>query len=194
MDVNMSKPHSLIKRPAVGASISRTLSRLNVRTPRRVLSRLYRLLRSQSPDRSILSKPFAAFGSRAQKPAVDLQPALVFRPTLDCPTDEMIEFNRAAAQHVGVTPAIHPKDFIYWFCATHPLKTVESGIDYYFENGGDSRRKVADLAASLGYTNDRKVKLLEFASGYGCVTRHLTKNPWFDVVSCDIHPPARLSF
>ena len=97
---------------------------------------------------------------------------------------------RGRGQRVGVTPAIHPKDFIYWFCATHPLKTTESGIDLYFENSGVSAGMVADLAASLGYTNDQKVKLLEFASGYGCVTRHLTKNPWFDLVSCDIHPSA----
>ena len=33
-------------------------------------------------------------------------------------------------------------------------------------------------------------KLLEFASGYGCVTRHIKKNPDYDVVSCDIHPQA----
>ena len=36
----------------------------------------------------------------------------------------------------------------------------------------------------------RPIKLLEFASGYGCVTRHLKKNPAYDVVSCDIHPQA----
>ncbi len=186
----MAKPHSLIERPADGASISRTLRRLNVRTPRRVLSRLYRLIKSQSSDHLIQSQPAAPSAASEEQPAVDSPPALVFRPTLDHLTDEMIEFNRAVAERLCVSPAVHPKDFIYWFCATHPLKTVETGIDLYFENSGLSARMVADLAASLGYTNDQKVKLLEFASGYGCVTRHLTKNPWFDLVSCDIHPPA----
>ena len=33
--------------------------------------------------------------------------------------------------------------------------------------------------------------LLEFASGYGCVTRHLSRvNPELDIVACDIHPEA----
>jgi Methyltransferase domain len=128
--------------------------------------------------------------STEEKSGGDTKPPLVFRPTLERPTEEMIEFNRAAAEKLGVTPAIHPKDFIYWFCATHPLHTTESGINYYFQNAGLSARMVADLATTLGYSSKKRVKLLEFASGYGCVTRHLIKDPWFDVVSCDIHPPA----
>src|SRR5262249_25966861 len=30
----------------------------------------------------------------------------------------------------------------------------------------------------------------EFASGYGCVARHLKANPRLDLTSCDIHPDA----
>jgi SAM-dependent methyltransferase len=128
--------------------------------------------------------------SSAQQPAEDAKPVYVFRPTLDALTDEMIRFNRTAAEKQLVMPAVHSKDYTYWFCATHPLHTTESGINYYFENGGDSARKVAEMAASLGFTKDRPVKLLEFASGYGCVTRHLVKDDWFDLTSCDIHPAA----
>ena len=69
--------------------------------------------------------------------------------------------------------------------ADHPL---EHPINYYFEDGGRSAYKLAEIVAALGIEKGRKVRLLEFASGYGMVSRHIKKCTMFDVVSCDIHP------
>jgi hypothetical protein len=44
--------------------------------------------------------------------------------------------------------------------------------------------------ASLGYSDEKQIKLLEFASGFGRVSRHLKKNSQFDLTACDIHPAA----
>jgi hypothetical protein len=105
-------------------------------------------------------------------------------------TEEIVRLNLAAAQARGVESAVHPADFIYWFACTHPSHTLESAIEYYFSGGERSARQLANHLAALGYGGDRSVKLLEFASGYGCVSRHLKKYPRFDLVSCDIHPEA----
>jgi hypothetical protein len=102
----------------------------------------------------------------------------------------MLRHNRVAAELEGVTPEVHPKDFIYWFLASHPEMSLDSATSYYFHDGGQSARKLDDELTALFMDEKRPIKLLEFASGYGCVTRHLKKNPRFDLTSCDIHPEA----
>jgi hypothetical protein len=108
-------------------------------------------------------------------------------------TDDLLRLNRVAAQEQRVEVAIHPDDYIYWVCLTYKGQTwprVMEGINYYFENGGVSAGKLANIVDAVGYPKDQQVKLLEFASGYGCVSRHLKKNPRFELTSCDIHPQA----
>src|SRR5271168_1585527 len=96
-------------------------------------------------------------------------------------TDEMIRLNHAEARVHDVAPAFHPGDFMYWFCCHHPKLTVEEAIRYYFWDGGRSAGNLASILGELGLPKmGRRVKLLEFASGYGCVTRHIKKNPDFD--------------
>src|SRR5882672_2185877 len=73
----------------------------------------------------------------------------------------------------SATPLIHEDDFIYRFLADHPSHK-NSARSFYFENG----RKSAELLKSLidcdtAICPGAKFSLLEFASGYGCVTRHL---------------------
>ena len=105
-------------------------------------------------------------------------------------TNEMRTLNNTAGRAQDVDPTIHPGDFMYWFCVNHPSLTLEQAIRYYFWDGGRSAGELASLLEELGVTNSPPIKLLEFASGYGCVTRHLKKNPAYDLVSCDIHPQA----
>ncbi len=106
-------------------------------------------------------------------------------------TEEMLRLNRSAATHYGVESEVHPNDFIYWYILNHSsFPSVEAAIGNYFENGSNSTKLFADIIASLGLEANRAVKLLEFASGYGCVSRHLKKNPLLDLVACDIHPEA----
>ena len=105
-------------------------------------------------------------------------------------TDEMVRLNAALGQAQDVDPTIHPGDFMYWYCCQHPSLTLEQAIRYYFWDGGRSAAMLASLLAELGVPKAPPIRLLEFASGYGCVTRHLRKNSDYDVVSCDIHPQA----
>jgi len=90
-----------------------------------------------------------------------------------------------------VVPTIHSEDFIYHFVKNHPTIGVspKSAVDYYFSTGNESANKLIALKRELGITG--KTTLLEFASGYGCVTRHLVKHPEeFEITSCDIHQQA----
>src|SRR5262245_35513719 len=79
-------------------------------------------------------------------------------------TEDLLRVNRAAAHAQGVDAAVHPLDYIYWFCLTYRGQTwprVEEGIGYYFENGGVSAGKLAEIIDALGYPTERRVKLLE---------------------------------
>jgi len=105
-------------------------------------------------------------------------------------TDDMIRVNREAAAAMGVVAAVHPQDFIYWYCCRHPHRTLEDAISYYFSDGARSAAKLDGLVTELGFEPGQPINLLEFASGYGCVTRHLNKHARWDVTSCDIHSEA----
>jgi SAM-dependent methyltransferase len=164
------------------------LTRLRGKSPRKILSRIFRY---DAEDR--LPAPAAAAtttGEGHHEPIAEPSPQRVTRPILDHLTDELRSLNAKAADRVGVKAAVHPKDFTYWYMATHERHTAETGINHYFEDGGRSVRQLTELIASLGYSPQERVKLFEFASGYGCLTRHLVKNPWLDVLSSDIHSEA----
>ena len=105
-------------------------------------------------------------------------------------TDEMIRLNCEAAAATGVVASVHPQDFIYWFCCRHPHLTLEAAISYYFSDGARSAEKLDGIVTELGFERGQPIKLLEFASGYGCVTRHLKKHARWDLTSCDIHSEA----
>jgi len=103
----------------------------------------------------------------------------------------MLLLNQSAANQYYVESAIHPDDFVYWYIINSPsFPSRKAAIGYYFEDGNYSAKLFTDIIASFGIETDRAVKLLEFAAGYGCVSRHLKKNPLFDLISCDIHPEA----
>jgi 2-polyprenyl-3-methyl-5-hydroxy-6-metoxy-1,4-benzoquinol methylase len=95
---------------------------------------------------------------------------------------------KTANKH-AVEAAIHPKDFIFKFVVTNPaFVTSNDAIQYYFDDGACSGQKTAGIIREFNLT-EAPPKILEFASGYGCVTRHL-KKVFTDLVSCDIHDEA----
>lgn len=97
------------------------------------------------------------------------------------------------ASNWEVLPDIHSEDFIFQFLWDHPsFPTKENAVEYYFNNGADSANKLSSLLTDIcGYSNDNPCNLLEFASGYGCVTRHIEKTiPFCSVTASDIHPQA----
>jgi SAM-dependent methyltransferase len=97
--------------------------------------------------------------------------------------------NKIAARRHNVEAACHREDFIYSFIMMKfGPKRIKEGVDYYFDDGSRSAQQFAELVNAFGIA--RPVRVLEFASGYGCVTRHLKKNPDFSLIACDIHPQA----
>lgn len=97
------------------------------------------------------------------------------------------------ANETGVRSDIHPDDLIFRFLIENPVfSSIDLAVKYYFYDGAKSAEKLKDLLFSqLGLKQAGGTSLLEFASGYGCVTRHLIRelNP-VDVVPCDIHDAA----
>lgn len=97
-----------------------------------------------------------------------------------------------AAERFNVSPPLHREDFILHFLFNNPLFTERrEPIEYYFFDGHRSAQKLAALLTELGVDIGAPQTFLEFASGFGCVSRHL-KNalPKASVTSCDIHPKA----
>jgi len=97
------------------------------------------------------------------------------------------------ADETGVASDIHPDDLIFRFVVEYPgFLTNEQAVKYYFHDGANSAKKLNNLLFSrLGVKRSADTSLLEFASGYGCVTRHLSRElAPVNIVSCDIHEAA----
>lgn len=107
-------------------------------------------------------------------------------------TAEMERLNQGAAARVGVDPAVHPKDDMYWYAlgSVEASADLSANINGYFEDGARSGAQLADIVRRLGYGPNMALRLLEFAAGYGKLSRHLIRQPQYDLVSCDIHTEA----
>jgi len=99
-----------------------------------------------------------------------------------------------AAREFGVAPEIHADDMLWRFLLHHPAyPTAEAATRHYFANGAESARKLEMIIDEHlpVLASSHRVSLLEFASGYGMVTRHLANVPSLaKLVACDIHPEA----
>jgi SAM-dependent methyltransferase len=98
------------------------------------------------------------------------------------------------AKKWNVISDIHPDDFIFRFLYDNPsFSTKEAAIQYYFNDGQKSAQQLLNLLKDIcKYDSQQDIKLLEFASGYGCVTRHMENVlPFVQVTACDIHPKAQ---
>lgn len=96
-----------------------------------------------------------------------------------------------AASRFNVAAATHPEDMIYKFIIENKSFTkTASAINYYYSVGNESANNLISILRSLD-VEPRGLSLLEFASGYGCVSRHLAKmKEQFSLASSDIHPQA----
>ncbi len=100
----------------------------------------------------------------------------------------------------GVSAEVHPDDHIFRFIHDDPNRVnKEEAVMEYFQSGRAGADFIKDLleahplSAVLATRRhpDRPVSLLEFASGYGRVTRHFRAAiPAAEVTACDIHPAA----
>ncbi len=102
----------------------------------------------------------------------------------------------AVAARFGVPPYIHKDDFIYeYLLGPDPnawSATRPGAIDFYFSDGARSAAQMDELVARFHQDyGRRRLTLFEFASGYGCVSRHLAKMAdKYDLLACDIHEQA----
>jgi len=83
---------------------------------------------------------------------------------------------------------IHPQDFLF----IHHVRTmgIDDAMNEYINDGYDSAIKLKTICEEI-FTNCSRLSLLEFACGYGRVTRHIDKN-YFEITSSDIHNDALL--
>lgn len=100
----------------------------------------------------------------------------------------------AIAARSGVPSEIHAEDFIYQHLlnVARPLSEEENRahvLEYYFSDGGRSALRLDELVHRFHpEAAARRLSLLEFASGYGCVSRHLRNmSDRYELVACDIH-------
>jgi cyclopropane fatty-acyl-phospholipid synthase-like methyltransferase len=83
---------------------------------------------------------------------------------------------------------IHPADFMIEFLLQNP-STKERAVDSYVECGQHSAQYLRDLLRF--HCRVRNPTILEFAAGYGCMTRHMKEHfPAARVTACDIHEMA----
>ncbi len=106
--------------------------------------------------------------------------------------EDVREMCKDGAQPFEVSSAVHYDDFIFRFLYDNPVfKSKNAAINYYFSDGNNSASKVKKIIDK--YMNDpgSKKNILEFASGYGAVTRHAISLVEPHVLhSCDIHGEA----
>jgi SAM-dependent methyltransferase len=100
------------------------------------------------------------------------------------------------AARLGVSAAIHPSDFMYIYHlgpdASQWHHTRPKATKLYFEDGHCSAAHLEELVAQLHPEHrKRKLRLLEFASGYGMVSRHIARmTDRYELTACDIHDQA----
>jgi hypothetical protein len=97
---------------------------------------------------------------------------------------------RAQATRFGVAGAVHPDDHIFNWLMSRPFPSREAAIEYYFRDGAQSAAQARALAAQHLPLAGSRPAVLEFASGYGMVSRHLARDSSIDLWSCDIHAEA----
>lgn len=75
----------------------------------------------------------------------------------------------------GVGAALHEEDYILRFLLENPsFKDRQSAIEYYFRDARNSAEQLSRIIFDeLGFARRPDFSILEFASGFGCVTRHL---------------------
>ena len=118
-------------------------------------------------------------------------------PTIAAECLELSEASRALAIKMGIVSEIHGKDFIFRFVARKWPGDQDRAVTNYYQLGDYSAKLSRDILNEV--IKIRKVlkddwlpgQVLDFASGYGCVSRHLALAlPQSTVCTCDIHPEA----
>ena len=87
-----------------------------------------------------------------------------------------------------VVPKIDAEDYIFQFIL-NARGDREAAAREYFHGGADCAAKLRSIATAYGAAPPEQLDLLEFASGSGRVTRHLTRG-WKSVTASDVYASA----
>jgi len=93
---------------------------------------------------------------------------------------------------IGVNCEIHPNDEIFRFVYEHPTST--NPLRDYFADGWRTMYELMVVLEKLEYHLTSCDSFLEFASGYGRLTRHLAKFPGADKVHASDLMPESIEF
>lgn len=108
-------------------------------------------------------------------------------------TPELAAIAKEQGARFSVSAAIHESDYILAYVINYfkNLKpesdSARLGLTQYFEKGREDALHVEEVIRKLHFSESPA--LLEFAAGFGRVTRHLVK---FDLTAADIHDQALL--
>jgi SAM-dependent methyltransferase len=113
---------------------------------------------------------------------------------------ELTEAGQVFGAENGVPGALSADDYIFWYIYDNLPEDKRLGAAAeYLDSGKHVGRFLAALLAEYGVAKvlaarpdpASPISLLDFASGYGRVTRHLPNEvPHAEIVACDIHPGA----
>ena len=98
----------------------------------------------------------------------------------------------AFASWVGVNCEIHPNDEIFRFFYNHPLS--KNPLRDYFADGWRTSYELMMVLEKIGKPLADCQSLLEFASGYGRLTRHLSRFPGSEKVHVSDLMPGSVDF
>ena len=99
--------------------------------------------------------------------------------------------SEAIARTLGVTAAIHAADHIFWWQYDDPTQVDKLSVAGGYLAGGAATAEAFKALIGQYRPTDAPFTMLEFASGYGRVTRHWRNVlPCADVLACDIHADA----
>jgi len=104
---------------------------------------------------------------------------------------DLSDHAQSIATRFGVSPDIHPADYIFRWHHDDPNASDKVAVlRNYFEGGAQTAELVAKLLSQFRSVSD-PFTMLEFASGYGRLTRHWRHViPRADVLACDVHGEA----
>jgi SAM-dependent methyltransferase len=105
--------------------------------------------------------------------------------------DRQTDALQAIASSLNVSPRVHDADYIFRWILDGPVKMDALAVAReYLEGGAQTAGLIRDLIGNFRSTT-APFTMLEFASGYGRVTRHWGNAiPAASVVACDIHEQA----
>ena len=107
------------------------------------------------------------------------------------------EANEEAVKY-NVTPVVHAEDYIYQNTRSmldtpdDPFGSEIRAAADYFRTGDYSASLVDKIVTKYHKSaSSRRISFLEFAAGYGCVSRHIRKMAdRYELTACDIHTQA----